>query len=190
MEATRSRKETVVILFFWLIFGGMVIMSMVNLALKSGESGQESAGPQQAMPLEERIREVKAFLEDNPDNPEALVALGDLYFESNQVYEGIEVFKRAEKLEPESVHIQNDLGILYQKTGKYELAIEKFRNALRLDPTHLNSLFHIGLIYRYNMGDNEKALEAFEELLAKNPEPRVAKMAAEEVERIKAEGGS
>ncbi len=191
MEAVRSRKETVVILFFWLIFGGMVVMSMVNLALKSGESGQGAAtGPQEAVSIEERIREVKAYLKENPDSAEALVALGDLYFESNQVDEGIEVFRKAEKIEPGSVHIQNDLGMLYQKKGKYDLAIEKFRTALKLDPSHLNSLFHIGLIYRYNLGDNKKALEAFEELLSKNPEPRVARMAAEEVERIKAEGGS
>jgi len=191
MEAVRSRKEMIVILFFWLIFGGMVIMSLVNLALKSGESGQElAAGPEQGMTLEERIQEVKAYLRENPDSVDALVALGDLYFESNQVYDGLDVFKKAEKLAPESVHIQNDLGILYQKTGNYDLAIEKFRTALKLDPTHLNSLFHIGLIYRYNMGDNKKALEAFEELLSRNPEPRIAKMAAEEVEKIKAEGGS
>jgi len=191
MEAVRSRKETIVILFFWLIFGGFVIMSLVNLALKSGETTQEvAAGPEQSRPLEERIHEVKAYLKENPDNVDALVALGDLYFESNQVYEGLEVFKKAEKLEPNSVHIQNDLGILYQKTGKYDLAIEKFQAALKLDPAHLNSLFHIGLIYRYNKGENKKALAVFEELLSKNPEPRIAKMAAEEVEKIRAESGS
>ncbi len=87
-------------------------------------------------------------------------------------------------------HIQNDLGILYQKTGQYDLAIEKFRTALRLDPAHLNSLFHIGLIYRYNKGENKKALVVFEELLSKNPDPRIAKMAAEEVKKIRAESGS
>ncbi len=191
MEAVRSRKETIVILFFWLIFGGMFIMSLVNLALNSGETGQEvAAGPEQTMPVAERIQEVKAYLKENPDNTDALVALGDLYFENNQVYEGLKVFKKAEKLAPESVHIQNDLGILYQKTGKYDLAIEKFRTALRLDPAHLNSLFYIGMIYRYNKGDNKKALAVFEELLSKNPEPRIAKMAAEEVKKIKAESGS
>ncbi|VAX28304.1 hypothetical protein MNBD_NITROSPIRAE02-941, partial [hydrothermal vent metagenome] len=51
MEAVRSRKETIVILFFWLIFGGFVIMSLVNLALKSGETTQEvAAGPEQTRP--------------------------------------------------------------------------------------------------------------------------------------------
>ena len=40
------------------------------------------------------------------------------------------------------------------------------------------------------MGENKKALAIFEELLSKKPEPRIAKMAAEEVEKIRAEGGS
>ncbi len=193
MEAARSRKETVAIAFFWVAFGVMVVTALVNLAVESGRGGgpASSAAPaRDVMPPGERIAQIKAFLEENPDKVEALVALGDLYFEADRVSEAIEVFERAEALEPRSVHILNDLGMLYQRRGDYDAAIEKFRSVLEVSPDHLSSLLNIGMIYRYSKGDDEKALRIFQEVLSKNPEARIREMAAEEIRLLKAEKGS
>ncbi len=190
MEAVRNRKERVVIFFFWLMLAVVVVVAIVNLTVETKqENAQVGAASPQDVPMGEKIAEVIDFLKDNPDNIEALVALGDLYYDSNQLHEAIDVFNRAVKFEPQSVHIQNDLGMLYQKTGQYDMAIERFQAALKIDPSHLNSLLHIGIIYRYTKKDNKKALEIFEDIQSKNPDPEMSKMIIDEIERIKTEEG-
>ncbi len=188
MESVKNSKERVVIFFCWLMLGVIIVMAIINLTATTEQKNQKvSTVPSQSVPTEERIAELEKFLKDTPDNIQALVTLGDLYYDSNQLHDAINVFNKAVKFQPESVHIQNDLGMLYQKTGQYDLAIERFWAALKIDPTHLDSLFRIGLIYRYNKREDKKALQIFEEILSKNPEPRLSKMLAEEIEKIKAE---
>lgn len=188
MGIIRNRKENAVILFFWLMLAVVIVMTTINLTVKEVQKKPEvTAGTGQTIDIEGRIAELRNFLSDNPRNIQAMVALGDLYYEGKQISEAIEVFEEAVKFEPKSVHIQNDLGGLYMQTGAFDLALEKFQKALDIDPNHLNSLFYTGIIYRYSKKDNKKALEIFEGLLAKNPEPEMIRLVKDEISKIKTE---
>lgn len=188
MVIVRNRKEKAVILFFWLMLAVVVVMTTINLTKKEMQGKQQVAAvPSQTGNVEGKIAELRSFLRDNPRNIQAMVALGDLYYEGKQIREAIGVFEEAVKLEPKSVHIQNDLGGLYMQTGAFDLALERFQKALDIDPNHLNSLFHMGIIYRYNKRDNKKALEIFEKILSKNPEPEMIKLVKDEIAKIKTE---
>jgi cytochrome c-type biogenesis protein CcmH/NrfG len=188
MVIVRNRKEKAVILFFWLMLAVVIVMTTINLTGKEAQKKPEvAAGTGQAANVQGKIAELKNFLRDNPGNIQALVSLGDLYFEGKQIREAIEVFEEAVKLDPKSVHIQNGLGGLYMQTGAFDLALQSFQKALDIDPNHLNSLFHMGMIYRYSKKDTKTALEIFERLLSKNPEPDMAKQVKDEIAKIKTE---
>ena len=188
MEIIRNRKEKAVILFFWLMLAVVIVMTINNLVLKDTHikpDVTERTG--QLVGVEEKIAELKNFLRDNPGNIQAMVSLGDLYVGGKRIREAIEVFEKAVKLDPKSVHIQNDLGGLYMQTGAGDAALQSFQKALDIDPNHLNSLFYMGMIYRYSKKDNKTALEIFERLLSKNPEPEMMKLANDEISKMKTE---
>ena len=149
-----------------------------SVAQSTGQPSQDSQ--QQA----DRTSALEQELSANPDNVNALIELGDIYFDSNRYQEAISIFLKAEKLAPANVHILNDLGILYMSTDDNDSALERFEAVLEIDPNHIHSLYYVGLIHRDN-GDTEKALEVFEQVLAANPNPQLADAVGKEVAAIK-----
>lgn len=120
----------------------------------------------------------------NPDNVDAMIELGDIYFDSNKFQEGIAIFTKAEKIAPANTHILNDLGLLYMNTDEYDAAMEKFKAVLNIDPNHSHSLYYIGVVYRLE-GDTETALQTFEQVLSLNPNPELEANVRQEIAALK-----
>ncbi len=187
MINTRSTKEVAVIFFFWMMVAVMIIFAVINISGNkvAQNSGQNTMYPeQQGQSQATEIARYQNILKNNPDNLNALVGLGDIYFNSRRYQEAIAIFLKAEKIDPASVHIENDLGLLYLNSNNYDHALEKFQKALQIDPTHIESLYYIGLIHHYK-GDNATSLQTFEQVLASNPSPRLAQKVNQEIARIK-----
>ncbi len=186
MTNSRSTKEVAVIIFFWMMLAVMVLFAVINMAGNkfSKNSGQSTMYTEKGQSQESKIAAYQSVLKDNPDSLKALVGLGDLYFDNQRYQEAIDIFLKAEKIDPASVHIENDLGLLYLNTNNYKSAIEKFQKALKIDPTHTDSLYYIGLIHHYK-GDNAQALQVFEQVLSSNPSPRLAQRVKQEISKIK-----
>ncbi len=180
-----NRKEKVIIFFSWLMLGGIVVLAIINLTATMTREDLATMSSRN-IPLAEKIAMAQEKLAENPEDFQALMVIVDSYVEGNQLFEAMSLLKRAEQLQPMSVHVQSDLGVVYQRTGQYDLAIEKYRAALKIDPDDLNSLYHMGIIYRDDKNDNRAAMEVFEKILAKNPSPRISEMINKEINQIKA----
>lgn len=74
----------------------------------------------------------------------------------------LEALKRAEKLDPHSAEIQNQIGFTLRQTGEFQLAVSHYLRALELDPHHRGAHEYMGRAYLH-LGKPEKARE----LLAK-----------------------
>ena len=114
----------------------------------------------------------------------------DLYLNADNVRDAYQTFLTVQKVAPDNTHVLNDLGSIYQQIGRYDQALASYEEAYRLDPSHGTSLLSVAMLYSRHKGDNAKALELLQQLLASNPEPQLTATAQQEIARIKQAGGT
>ena len=114
------------------------------------------------------------YASDNP-NAENLHSLGKLFLAKKEFDNAIEQLEKAEKLDAQNAHLQNDLGIAYlEKAAKLEIesgkklefndkALNKFEVAIGIDTTLLEARFNKGLILQVYL--DERAKDAWKQYL-------------------------
>ncbi len=108
-------------------------------------------------------------LKQNPKDFDALIKLGNLYYDGKQYPEAIEYYDRALKLQPNNADVRTDLGTAYWYTGDADHAIAEFNKALKVRPDHPGTLFNMGVVKWQGKFDPAGAVQAWEELLRRNP---------------------
>lgn len=106
----------------------------------------------------------------NPQDAEALVRLGNLYFDTGKPMSAIGAYERALLIKPDNANVLTDLGIMYREAGKYDMAVESFRKAVRVNPKHQNALFNTGVVLFFDLGRKDDARKAWQQLLDVNPQ--------------------
>lgn len=194
MSATINRRERAVIGFFWVVTVVVALMTVINLVRGPSVKPKQQAQAPNTAAIEARIVQLEARLKAVPGDVEAMVALGDLYLESQRAMDGFRLLQRAVEIQPGNVHALSDLGGLYQQLGQFDKALESYQRAYESKPDHRDLLLNMALIYSRNKGDNAKALELLRTFLAGNPEAQAAAAAKQEIARIeqamKQTGGS
>lgn len=89
--------------------------------------------------MEERVRK-------NPNDLDAWVRLGNLYFDSGKPAYAINAYEQALILKPDNPDVLTDMGIMYHETGKYSIALELFHKASLINPRHQNALYNRGVV--------------------------------------------
>ncbi|MGQ9510261.1 MAG: tetratricopeptide repeat protein, partial [Thermodesulfobacteriota bacterium] len=114
---------------------------------------------------EEDIQLAKSILEKDPRNLEALITLGNAYFDTDRYQEAIDAYSKALAIDPKNPDVRTDMGIMYRKLGQFDKAIEAFRQAAQDQPLHVNSRFNLGVVLKYDKKDFKGAIQAWEEFL-------------------------
>lgn len=116
----------------------------------------------QSAPLLEKLK-------SNPQDPELLTGIGNLYYDAQQYSVAIEYYGRALNARPTDAAVRTDMATAYWYTGNADLAIAQFNKALTYEPTNPNTLFNRGLVKLRGKKDRAGALADWEKLLATNP---------------------
>ena len=119
--------------------------------------------------LQEQIVTFKAQTRDNPNDLQAWIQLGHLYFDASQEKEAIHAYEKALALQPDNADVWTDLGVMYRRSGQPEKAIDAFDRAMNLDASHEISRFNKGIVLFHDLKDQKGALAAWKSLLAINP---------------------
>ena len=69
-------------------------------------------------------------------------------------------------------NVWTDLGVMYRRSGDPKKAIEAFDRAISIDPHHEISRFNKGIVLFHDLKDEKGALDAWESLLAINPDAK------------------
>ncbi len=109
-----------------------------------------------------------------PDNVDAWIQLGNLYFDTSQFEEAIKAYKKALELEPNNPNVWTDLGVMYRRSGKPNQAIEAFDQAIESDPSHEVSRLNKGIVLMHDLDDIQGAIKAWEELVKVNPSAKTS----------------
>ena len=130
----------------------------------------------QAAPLLEKLK-------SQPDNPDLLISIGNLYYDAQQYPLAVEYYGRALKIRPSDAAVRTDMATADWYMGKADLAIAEFNKALAYAPDSPNALFNLGIVKWKGKTDVAGAVADWQKLLASNPsyerKAEVEKMIAE-----------
>jgi tetratricopeptide (TPR) repeat protein len=137
-----------------------------------GAAGMPSAaGPaHSAEAVEPLARPLLATLAADPNNFDALVGLGNLYYDNHVYPEAIDYYGRALALEPADANVRTDRGTAYFYSGFPAEAVTEYEKTLAAEPDHAAALFNLGIVRLQGLGDPPGAVAAWERLLGAHPQ--------------------
>jgi tetratricopeptide (TPR) repeat protein len=112
---------------------------------------------------------LKAQLAADPKNLNALIQLGNLYYDHGKFREAVEWYGKALEIDPRNPNVRTDRGTSYWNMKQPDAALEEFRKSLEVDPSHAQTLYNMGVVYLYGKNDPESARKAWRSLLDSNP---------------------
>ncbi len=112
---------------------------------------------------------LKAMLQSNPSDLNALIRLGDLYYDTGRPREAVDYYGRALEIDPTNVNVRTDRGTSYWNLGQADAAVAEFNKSLEYNPSHPQTLYNLGVVSLHGKNDAGAARKAWETLLATNP---------------------
>jgi len=186
------KKENVIILVIVTFIVGFVAGAVGGIRFYSRDEtrGQappqaESAAPSPPAVSAEDVSRLEAIVAKEPQNLQALITLGNLYFDAKQYQKAIDTYQRAIAIDPKNPDVRTDLGIMYRAVKEYDKAIAEFKEAARLDPNHRNSRFNLGVVLQYDKKDVTGAIAAWQDFLKVEPTGARADAVRAEIQTLK-----
>jgi tetratricopeptide (TPR) repeat protein len=187
------KKESVIILLIVTFVAGFIAGAVSGIKFyakeKAGSQVTQAGTPAQgngpAPVSAEEVNRLEGIVRNEPTNLQALVALGNLYFDSNQYQKAIDAYERSIAINPNDADVRTDLGIMYRAVKDYDRAIKEFREAARIDPAHKNSRFNLGIVLQHDKKDIRGAIAAWEDFLRVEPSGERSSTVKNEIEQLK-----
>jgi len=156
------------------LFRGSASPAVQAAAANSNGTQDQSSAPQltpeqQKAMVEQAVAPLLATLKTNPDDFSTLVQVANLYYDGRQYPEAIKYYQLAVKSQPTNADLLTDLGTALWYTGDADGAIAEFQTALKYRPDHPGTLFNLGIVRWQGKLDPKGAVEAWQELLKRNP---------------------
>jgi cytochrome c-type biogenesis protein CcmH/NrfG len=140
------------------------------------EGGSAPPGPQPKPVSAEEINMLENAVKADPNNLDALVRLGNIYFDANQPQKAIEAYERALKINPKNGDVRTDMAVMYRNLKDYDRAIAELKQVAADDPKHGNSRYNLGIILLHDKKDFKGAIAAWEDFLKIEPSGERADM--------------
>ncbi len=155
----------------WLIVGlvaaGALLWQGLEGFHKSNEPPVAGANEEQ----EHEADSLRALLERDSTNVDALIAYGNVLYDTANWAEAAKAYARGIALDSSRVQAIVDLGVAWYNQSDVVRAENLFQLALRHDPRQPVALFNLGIVYERG-GDYDAALRYFHRALeADSPEP-------------------
>ncbi len=155
-------------------------------SVAQGEPTQAQVTPeQQKAMLDQAVAPLLATLKTNPDDFDTIVKVANLYYDGRQYPEAVKYYQLAVKSQPKNADLLTDLGTSLWYTGDADGAIAEFQKALKYRPDHPGTLFNLGVVRWQGKMDPKGAVQAWEELLQRNPNYPQKQQVQEYIERAK-----
>jgi tetratricopeptide (TPR) repeat protein len=126
-------------------------------------------GSMGAAPMAEVTEAVKKA-EEQPDNFDAQLQAGDLYYEIQRFDQAAKFYERASKLRPDVYEAAVKAGNAYFDAEQYETAEKYYVAALAKNPDDINVRTDLGLTFYLRQPPNiDRAISEYQTSLKKNP---------------------
>jgi Flp pilus assembly protein TadD len=101
-----------------------------------------------ASPMEQvrqQLETLKKQVEQNPNDFDALVQLGNMYMDVSKFPQAVDYFNRALAVREEP-SIRTDLGICYKQSGQMEQARDAFRKVASEQPDQWQAIYNLAIV--------------------------------------------
>ncbi|MEF2231275.1 MAG: tetratricopeptide repeat protein [Pseudodesulfovibrio sp.] len=130
-----------------------------------------------------KIKEYMARVDENPDDVEALVGLGNAFLMMRAWDRALIPLTRASELAPGDANVLKAVGIAYFNKKEFDKAAEAYLSILKDDPDDTLALFNLGIINKYYFKKVDEARTYFEKVLSlEKNDSEMLKMARQELE--------
>jgi cytochrome c-type biogenesis protein CcmH/NrfG len=133
-----------------------------------GQPAQPTPEQQKAM-LDQALAPLLDTLKTRPNDFDTIMSVANLYYDARQYPEAVKYYQLAAKGQPKNADLLTDLGTSLWYTGDADGAIAEFQKALKYSPDHPGTLFNLGVVRWQGKMDPKGAVQAWEQLLQKNP---------------------
>lgn len=158
--------------------GGAAEAPMDARAADTANPGMGGAAPGASGPAMEEIQQLRAHVEQNPDDADAVLRLANLNFDIRNWARAQELYNHYLELRPGNPDVLTDLGISYRETRQFDRALERFRQARKLAPQHWQSYYNEVVVLAFDLKRYDEAGQLLQELQRLQPgNPEVAKLA-------------
>jgi cytochrome c-type biogenesis protein CcmH/NrfG len=145
----------------------------VYKTMPAGHAPTGHAGGMGTGPAADNRAAMAAALEketaDNPDNVDAWIQLGNIYFDRNQNDRAIGAYEKALALNPANADVWTDLGVMYRRKDLPKKAVAAFDKAIEVDQGHQTARFNKGVVLLHDLEDMPGAIAVWEDLVRINP---------------------
>jgi tetratricopeptide (TPR) repeat protein len=132
----------------------------------------QTAGPnaEGGAPMVARVNQLKARLQQEPGDVEALTGLANIYYDAAMWEQAANYYERAVQVAPDP-NLLTDLGVCYRGLRQFDKALEVFARAFALDPSHWQSLYNTVVVAAYDAGRTDLARQALASMESMTPRP-------------------
>ena len=110
------------------------------------------------MPVTQKV------LELDPDNPDALINLGEIYKELGNLDQALASILKCLELKPDNPYAYMNLGGIYKDLGNLDQALASTLKSLELKPDNPTAHMNLGIIYK-ELGNIDQALSSLKEAI-------------------------
>ncbi|MFY9743875.1 MAG: tetratricopeptide repeat protein [Candidatus Sulfotelmatobacter sp.] len=200
-EQSWSSTQAYAIAFFCLILGvalGYLFRGSASPVANAAPAASAATNSQPAQPSQPQITPEQqkamvaqavapllATLNDKPDDFDTIVKVANLSYDGQQYSDAAKYYERALQLQPKNPDVLTDFGTSLWYTGDADKAIAEFQTALKYEPGRASTLFNLGIVRWQGKKDPKGAVQAWEELLQKNPDYPEKEKLQEFIDRAK-----
>jgi tetratricopeptide (TPR) repeat protein len=160
-------------------------------ATSSTQTGGSTAQQQPPVLDQARVDQLKQTVSSNPKNVDALIQLGNTYFDAERWDDAITWYKQAVTLDPKNADASTDLGVSYYYSNRADEALAQFEHSLKISPTHTKTLLNKGIVLAFGKQDLRGAQAEWEKVVSlapNSPEGQAARRALEGIAAAHANG--
>jgi tetratricopeptide (TPR) repeat protein len=95
-----------------------------------------------AQAMQQEMQSLEQYIQENPNDAEALRRLADLSFEQARWPQARELYTRFLEMQPGNPDVLSDLGVVYRGLGEPDKALAHFDEAQRQAPQHWQSRYN------------------------------------------------
>ena len=170
-----SSTQAYLLAAFCLLLGvalGYLFRGSASSMPQSATAPQSTSVPntQAQAALQQSVVPLLEAVNRSPADYDALVKLGDLYYDGQQFPNAIQYYERALVIHPENPDVRTDLGTAYWYIGNADKALAEMEISLKYKPGHPQTLFNLGWVKWQGKADAKGAVAAWQNLLKTNPD--------------------
>ena len=179
----------IIVVLIILILGGLAFFTYLEKAPTEAQApGENSGGSQKPDSLMQQvfqtIQELKTILEKDPQNLQALITLGNIYYDGQKFEQAIQYYRKALEIDSKNSAIWTDLGTMYFQLGEVDTSLACYQKAVEFDAKNKSAWFNLGLVYLQVKKDEKNALGAWKKFIELSPDDLQVQAIRQEIEKL------